>query len=56
MSKNILFVMMRGIEGSGNTRFTLELEEECKKYGHNTLIIANSEKRWPREKHRRMIL
>ena len=50
MSKNILFVMMRGIEGSGNTRFTLELEEECRKYGHNTLIIANSEKRWPREK------
>jgi hypothetical protein len=42
--------MGRGIEGAGNTRLSIEIEEFLKQTGNEVTIIANSEKKWPRGK------
>lgn len=43
-------IMGRGIEGAGNTRLAIEIEEYLKSQGTEVTIIANSEKTWPRGK------
>lgn len=43
-------IMGRGIEGAGNTRLAIEIEEYLKGQGNDVTIIANSEKIWPRGK------
>lgn len=45
-----LIIMGRGIEGAGNTRLSIEIEEFLKSKGTDVTIIANSEKTWPRGK------
>lgn len=42
--------MGRGIEGAGNTRLAIEIEEFLRSQGNDVTIIANSEKTWPRGK------
>lgn len=49
MSK-ILILMGRGIEGTGQTRITIEIFEWLKKQGHEVDCVANSEKKWGRAK------
>ena len=44
----ITLIMARGIEGTGNTRITIELCEFFRKIGNECQIIANSEKKWGR--------
>ena len=46
----VLMLMGRGIEGAGNTRLSIEIEEFLQGEGHEVIIIANSEKIWPRSK------
>lgn len=41
---NVL-LLGRGIEGTGNTRITIELEEYLKNNGIETKILANCEKK-----------
>lgn len=47
---NTLMLMGRGIEGAGNTRLAIEIEEYLKSQGNEVRIVANSEKKWPRGK------
>lgn len=44
-------LMMRGIEGCGVTRFTIELNEWLNKNGHEALIYTSNDKKWPRQKY-----
>lgn len=46
--KNVLLIMGRGIEGTGNTRITIEFEEFLKTKGLNVTTLANCEKKWER--------
>lgn len=48
--KNIMLLLGRGIEGTGNTRITIELEEYLKDMGYNAYTIASADKSWGREK------
>lgn len=48
--KNILLLMGRGVEGTGNTRITIELEEYLRSQGYNVWTIAASDKDWGRIK------
>ena len=48
--KNVLLLMGRGIEGTGNTRITIELEEYLKSAGFNAWTVAASDKDWGRIK------
>lgn len=45
----ITLVMGRGIEGTGNTRITIEFYEYLKSLGNDVEILANSEKNWGRK-------
>lgn len=45
-----LMLMGRGIEGAGNTRLAIEIEEFLKSQGNEVTIIANKEKIWGRGK------
>lgn len=45
---NALLLMGRGIEGTGNTRFTIELQSQLQKDGHEAKTVANNEKKWGR--------
>jgi glycosyltransferase involved in cell wall biosynthesis len=47
---NVLLLMGRGIEGTGNTRITIETHEFLKSKGHNVTTLANCEKAWGRKK------
>lgn len=47
-NQNVIILMGRGIEGTGNTRFTIELNERIRKAGNTSKIIANNEKKWGR--------
>lgn len=47
MSK-VIILMGRGIEGTGNTRFTIELMDNIEAAGNDVKIIANNEKKWGR--------
>lgn len=47
MSK-VVILMGRGIEGTGNTRFSIELMDNIEASGNDVKIIANSEKKWGR--------
>ena len=42
-------IMARGIEGTGNTKFTIELHEYLKSQGHAVRTYANNEKKWGRK-------
>ena len=48
--KNVMLLLGRGIEGTGNTRITIELEEYLKECGYNAYTIASADKSWGREK------
>lgn len=48
--KNVLLLLGRGIEGTGNTRITIELEEYLKSQGIDALTVASSDKAWGRDK------
>ena len=45
-----VLLMGRGIEGTGNTKYAVELQEYLEDSGHNVITIANSDKKWGREK------
>lgn len=47
-NQNVIVLMGRGIEGTGNTRFTIELNNRIRKAGNSSQIIANNEKKWGR--------
>lgn len=46
--QKIVLLMGRGIEGTGNTRFTIELQDQLIREGHDAKTIANNEKKWGR--------
>lgn len=50
MVMNYTLLMGRGIEGTGNTKYAVEFQEYLEKNGHNVITIANSDKKWGREK------
>ena len=45
-----LVILGRGIEGAGNTRLAIEIDEYLRAQGHDVKSVANSEKIWPRGK------
>lgn len=45
-----VLLMGRGIEGTGNTKYAVELQEFIETNGHDCVTIANSDKKWGREK------
>lgn len=45
-----VLLMGRGIEGTGNTKYAVEFQEYLEKQGHHVTTIANSDKKWGREK------
>ena len=45
-----VLLMGRGIEGTGNTKYAVELHSYLEKNGHSCITIANSDKKWGREK------
>lgn len=45
-----VLLMGRGIEGTGNTKYAVEFQEYLENMGHNVQTIANSDKKWGREK------
>lgn len=47
---NILLLLARGTEGTGNTRITIELEEYIKTTNHNVITITGTDKSWGRSK------
>lgn len=47
---NTLIILGRGVEGAGNTRLAIEIEEYLRSEGNEVTHIANSEKIWPRGK------
>lgn len=45
-----VLLMGRGIEGTGNTKYAVELQKYIESSGHECITIANSDKKWGREK------
>ena len=45
-----VLLMGRGIEGTGNTKYAVELQKYIESLGHDCITIANSDKKWGREK------
>lgn len=45
-----VLLMGRGIEGTGNTKYAVEFQEYLENEGHAVRTIANSDKKWGREK------
>ncbi len=45
-----VLLMGRGIEGTGNTKYAVEFQEYLEEQGHQVITIANSDKKWGREK------
>lgn len=45
-----VLLMGRGIEGTGNTKYAVEFQEYLENIGHEVQTIANSDKKWGREK------
>lgn len=45
---NVIMLMGRGTEGTGNTRITIELERYIKSIGHNVKTITSVDKAWGR--------
>lgn len=45
-----VLLMGRGIEGTGNTKYAVEFQEYLENNGHEVRTIANSDKKWGREK------
>lgn len=45
-----VLLMGRGIEGTGNTKYAVELQEFLKKQNNECITIANNDKKWGREK------
>lgn len=45
-----VLLMGRGIEGTGNTKYAVELQQYLKETGNDCFTIANSDKIWGREK------
>lgn len=45
-----VLLMGRGIEGTGNTKYAVEFQEYLENQGHFVTTIANSDKKWGREK------
>ena len=45
-----VLLMGRGIEGTGNTKYAVEFQEYLEGLGHEVVTIANSDKKWGREK------
>lgn len=47
---NYVLLMGRGIEGTGNTKYAVEFQEYLENEGHQVITLANSDKKWGREK------
>ena len=47
---NVLLILGRGTEGTGNTRITIELERYIRNIGHNVKTISSIDKNWGRQK------
>ena len=47
---NISILMGRGIEGTGNTKYAVELQEHIESIGSTCNVYANKDKKWGREK------
>lgn len=45
-----VLLMGRGIEGTGNTKYAVELQKYIENLGNDCITIANSDKKWGREK------
>lgn len=45
-----VLLMGRGIEGTGNTKYAIELHSYLEKKGNTCVTIANNDKKWGREK------
>ena len=45
---NVILLMGRGTEGTGNTRITIELERYIRSIGHNVKTITSVDKAWGR--------
>lgn len=45
---NVLLLLARGIEGTGNTRITIELQKYIETTGNNVKVIAGTDKAWGR--------
>ncbi len=46
---NVLLLLARGTEGTGNTRITIELEEYIKSINNNVITITGTDKSWGRK-------
>ena len=47
---NYVILMGRGVEGTGNTKYAVELQSYIESIGHTCRTLANKDKHWGREK------